>query len=282
MALQRKGRILLFDCGEGTQMRLIEAGLRPTRIDAVFITHLHGDHFFGLMGLVSSLSLLDRQDPMTIVGPTGLAAVFEMMPGIEPQWLPFELEFVELPDTLEKEVVYQTDEFWVEARPIEHRTFTAGYRFEERPNPGHLDVEKARALGVTDYMHYRALKRGEAVTLPDGRTVQPDEVVGPEQKGRSFAYVTDTRPCETGSILARGADLVYHDATFTDEHAERAVETAHSTVREAAEVARKARASRLLIGHFSARHTDASKLLDEAREAFKNTDVAEELKRYAL
>lgn len=281
VALRRKGRILLFDCGEGTQMRLIEAGLKPTRVDAVFITHLHGDHFFGLMGLLSTLSLMDRTDPLTIVAPVGLATIIYDMPGLNMEWLDFEVTFRELHDTLKHDVVLEDSEYTVEARPIDHRTFTAGYRFEERPRPGHLDPERARELGVTDYAHFRALKRGENVTV-DGRVISPEEVVGPERPGRSFAYVTDTRPCENGCVLARGADLIYHDATFTEAHSERALETAHSTAREAAEVARRASAKRLLLGHFSARYTDPAGLLEEAQSVFQNTEVAEELKRYAL
>lgn len=282
MALVRKGRVLLFDCGEGAQMRLIQAKLSPMRIDAVFITHLHGDHFFGLMGLVSTLSMMHREEPLTIVSPLGLQDLFARMPGLELDRLPFQLEFLELPDTFRDEVVFETEEYFVEARPLEHRTPTAGYRFEERPKPGHLDVGRARELGVNDYAHYRALKRGESVELSGGRSVRPEDVVGPEQEGRSFAYITDTRPCQDGRVLARSADLVYHDATFTDEHLDRAVETAHATAREAAEVARDAGAHKLLIGHFSARHTDPFGLLAEARAVFKNTEVAEELKRYAL
>ena len=282
MALIRHGRILLFDCGEGTQMQLMEAGLRPTRIDAVFVTHFHGDHYFGLMGLLSTLSMFKRDDPMTVVGPQGLTAFMENIPGLDLQWLSFTLSFVELHEGMSNEIVYETAEFVVEARPIEHRTFTAGYRYEERPKPGHLDVERARALGVSDYAHFRALKQGQAVNLEDGRRITPEMVVGPAHAGKSFAYVTDTRPCETGRVLARGADLVYHDATFTEEHADRAAETGHSTAREAASVARDAKARRLLIGHFSARHTDTARLLREARSVFKNTDAAEELKRYSL
>ncbi len=281
VALVRKGRILLFDCGEGTQMRLLEAGLKPTRIDVVCITHLHGDHFFGLMGLLSTLSLMDRVAPMTIVAPVGLAGVVYDMPGLNMDWLDYDVTFVELPDTMQREVVYEDVDFFVEARPLEHRTFAAGYRFEEYPKSGHLDPDRARELGVTEYADFRALKRGEAVAV-DGRVVSPDEVVGPERPGRSFAYVTDTSPCENGRVLARNADLMYHDATFTEAHRKRALETAHSTARGAADVARRAGAGRLLLGHFSARYTDTNGLLEEGQAVFQNTEVAEELKRYSL
>lgn len=280
-ALLRKGRVLLFDCGEGTQMRFIEAGLKITRIDAVFITHFHGDHYFGLPGLVSTLSMINREDPLSIIGPVGIGEAIATMPGINLDRSSLPVQFVELHETFDRRVVYETEDVYVEARPIDHRTFAAGYRFEERSKPGHLDVERARELGVTDYEDYRKLKSGRSVQV-NGRMVTPGMVVGPDQPGRSFAYVSDTRPCDTGRILARSADILYHEATFTEKHADNAVRTGHSTAREAAEVALRAEAKRLLIGHFSARHADPSVLLDEAREVFKNTDVAEELKRYSL
>ena len=280
-ALVRKGRVLLFDCGEGTQMRFIQAGLKITRIDAVFITHFHGDHYFGLFGLISTLLMIGREDPICIVGPTGIAEAVGAMPGINLDRSAMHVAFIELHEALDHRVVYETDEVFVEARPIDHRAFAVGFRFQEKEKPGRLDVERARQLGVTDYRQYRDLKAGRSVEV-DGRTVTPEMVVGPERPGRSFAYVTDTRPSENGRILSRKADLVYHEATFTDKHAEKAFRTGHSTAREAAEVARRAQARKLLIGHFSARHTDPSDLLAEAREVFKNTDVAEELKRYSL
>lgn len=281
LALCRKGRVLLFDCGEGTQMRFLQAGLKITRLDAVFITHFHGDHYFGLPGLLSTLTLLKRRDSLTVVGPAGIGGALDATPGLDLDRANFPLELVELHDAFTHDVVYRTDELFVEARPIDHRTFAAGFRFQERPKPGNLDVERARELGITEYEDFRSLKAGRAVRV-NGRIVKPDEVVGPERPGRSFAYISDTRPCETGRVLARNADLVYHEATFTDHHAQRAVETGHSTAREAAGIAESSGARRLLIGHISARHEDPATLLSEARETFKNTEVAEELKRYRL
>lgn len=282
MALWRQGRVLLFDCGEGTQFRLIASGLNRSRIDAVFITHFHGDHFYGLMGLLSTLALLGREEPMTIVGPAGIEAALSDVPGLNPSWLSFPMAFVELDEGFAHAVVLETPEYVVTARPIEHRIFTAGYRFEEKARPGSLDVEKARALGVTDFRYYPRLKAGEAITLPDGRVVRPEEVVGPPKPGASFAYVSDTRPCESGRLLAEGVDLLYHEATFGSEYQENAIETAHSTAAEAAQIARDAGARRLLIGHFSARYTDPAPLVAEARAVFQNTEAAEELKRYTL
>lgn len=281
-ALWRKGRLLLFDCGEGTQLRLLDAGLNRSRIDAIFITHFHGDHFYGLMGMISTLALLERETPLTVVGPEGTEEIMRAMPGLGGEWLSFPLRYVELAEGFEQRIVYETEEYHVEARPLEHRVFTIGYRFEEKPRPGHLDPEKAEALGVTDYAHFRQLKRGETVTLENGRTVQPEEVVGPERPGASFAYLMDTRPCATGRMLALEADLVYHEATFDQAMQARAKETGHATAREAAEVAQAAGARKLLLGHFSARYSDLEPLVEEARAVFSNTEAAEELKRYTL
>ncbi|MDX1545650.1 MAG: ribonuclease Z [Rhodothermales bacterium] len=280
--LARQGRLLLFDCGEGTQFQLARAGLKSTHLDAVFITHLHGDHLYGLPGLISTLALLEREAPLALVGPAGTEAFVRALPGLDGGRPGFPIRFTELDEAFGGGRVYETDAFTVEARPVDHRVFTVGYRFAERTRPGSLDVEKARALGVTDWRHYRALKAGEAVVLGDGRTVAPEAVVGPPRPGLVVAYVTDTRPCAGGVALAAGADLLYHEATFTEQHHERAVATGHSTAREAAEVARRAGAERLLIGHFSARYPDPAPLVAEARAVFQNTEAADELNRYVL
>lgn len=281
MALVRDGRILLFDCGEGTQIRMIHAGVKHMRIEAIFITHFHGDHFFGLFGLLSTLALLKRSHPLTVVGPLGIADLVRRLPGLSEAWLPFAVEYVELSDTLVHEVVYDTTEFTVTARPVEHRTFTAGFRYEEKPRPGTLNVELARALGVTDPLQYRHLKQGRTVRA-GGREVRAEDVMGPARRGCTFSYVTDTRPCEGGVMLARDADLLYHEATFGENLAQRAIDTGHTTAAEAARVARDAGATRLLIGHFSARYKDVSSLLGEARAVFPATEAAEELRQYAI
>ena len=280
LAYLRQGRLLLFDCGEGTQFRLLHAGLKGTRLDAIFITHLHGDHCYGLAGLLSTLALMERTDALTLVGPAGLEAFVRCLPGLAET--PFPMDFVELAEDFEQATVFETAALRVTARPVEHRLFTVGFRVEEASRPGHLDVEAARALGVTDFRQYRALKAGQAVVGAGGQRVEPAQVVGPPQPGRVFAYLTDTRPCAAGVALAEGADLVYHEATFAEALHERAVETGHATAREAAEVARRAGARRLLLGHFSARYRDVAPLVAEARAVFQNTEAAEELKRYLV
>ena len=282
LAIERKGRVLLFDCGEGTQYRLLHAGLKRTRVDAVFVTHLHGDHCYGLPGLLSTLALQERTDPVTLVVPSGGRAMLAAIPGDAPEDLPFPLRIREIEDGLTRAVVYETEEFTVEACPLDHRGFAMGFRFEERTRPGRFDPERARALGVPEGPAFGCLQEGESVTAVDGTTVQPEQVMGPPRPGIAGAYVTDTRPCDGGRVLADDADLLYHDATFADKHRTRAKTTGHSTARQAAAVARDAGAQWLLLGHLSARYPDPAPLEREARSVFPASEIAEELRRYEL
>lgn len=282
LAVERKGRLLLFDCGEGTQYRLLDADLSRARIDAIFVTHLHGDHCYGLPGLLSSMALQQRTDPVTLVAPTGTQAMLEAIPGAAPSKLPFPVDVREWGEELTEALVYETSEVTVTARPLEHRTFAMGFRLEERARPGRFQPETARALGVSEGPAFARLQSGESVTVEDGSTVQPAQVLGPPRPGISVAYVTDTRPCDGGRALAQDVDLLYHDATFGEALHDRAVTTGHSTAREAAEVARAAGAKRLLLGHISARYDDPTPLEMEARTVFSESSLAEELRRYSL
>lgn len=282
VAVKRKGRLLLFDCGEGTQYRLLHANLNRGRVDAIFVTHLHGDHCYGLPGLLETLSLQQRTDPVTVVVPEGGRALLKSVLREAPDELRYPLELIEIEEEFRHAVVYETDELTVEARPLNHEGFAMGFRLEERDRPGRFHPDQARTLGVPEGPAFGQLQAGESVTLDDGTTVQPSHVVGPARPGISMAYVTDTRPCEGGHLLAQDADLLYHDATFTDDHHARAIETGHSTAREAAEVAREAGADRLLLGHISARYDDPTPLEREAQSVFSPSRIAEELRAYLL
>ncbi len=283
LAVERKGQVLLFDCGEGTQYRLREAGLSWARIEAIFVTHLHGDHCYGLPGLLSTMELQQRADPVTLVLPPGGPAMLRAVPGAMPARLSFPVHVVEAGVARDQSTVYETDEVVVKARRLDHReAFTMGFRVAERTRPGRFDPERARALGVPEGPAFGRLQNGRPVTTPAGTTVRPEQVLGPPRPGVVAAYVTDTRPCPGGRALAEEADLLYHDATFADDHAARADETGHSTARQAATVARESGATRLLLGHLSARYPDPTPLEREARSVFPEAEVAEELRRYAL
>ncbi len=282
VALVRQESAMLFDCGEGTQARLLEARIRFSKIKAVFITHLHGDHLFGLFGLLSTMSLLRREEGVAIAGPAGIREMVEAMPGLAGDDLSFVVRFVELHDDEKRIPVFEAAGYRVFARSVDHGVPSFGYRYEESPTPGSLDVDHARSLGVHRFEDFRALKAGMAVRSESGETVQPSEVVGPATPGGVFAYAGDTRPCAGVTDLAKNADILYHEATFSADMADRARETGHSTTVEAAAMARAAPARRLLLSHFSARYSDAATLVDEAREVFPATEAAEELRRYAL
>ena len=281
-AVWRDGRLLLFDCGEGTQLRLLEAGLNRARLDAVFVTHFHGDHLYGLPGLVTTLGLLGRTRPLTVVGPEGIADIVHGVPGLSADWLSFEIHWMELAEGFGHAVVYETPGLTVEARPLDHRVFAAGYRLQEKARPGTLDAAAARAAGLTEGRQFARLKRGEPVTLADGTVVRPEGLVGPERPGASFAYCLDTMPCEGARRLAEEATLLLHEATFAEELRDQARKTGHSTARDAAVTACDAGAERLLLTHFSARYADPAPLVEEARAVFPNTDAAEELRRYVV
>ena len=278
--VRREGRLVLFDCGEGTQLQLVRGGLTRGSLDAICITHLHGDHLFGLPGLITTLSLLERTDPLTVVGPVGVRAFLEAAPGLTPDGGPFPIRFVELAAGPDRAVVYENAHVTIEARPLAHRVPCWGYRYAERDRPGSVDGEAARAAGVTEGWQFDALKRGETVTLDDGTALPPDGLVGPVKPGAVFAYVLDTAPCPGAVALAQDADLVLHEATFAGEHTERAAETGHSTARQAAETARDAAARRLLMTHVSARYATTDDLVTQARRVFPASDVAVELERY--
>jgi ribonuclease Z len=278
VALVREGEWMLFDCGEGTQMQLLRTSLRLSRLRYVFVTHLHGDHVLGLPGLLGTLNLSRHDQPVSLFGPPGLARYMRDV-GRAIHFHPvFPLEVFEV----EPGIVLETPAFTVEARRLNHRVVAFGYALEEKPRPGRFDVEAARRLGIPPGPLYGRLQRGEAVALDGGRRVEAHEVVGPARPGLRFCYCTDTGPSDGALRLARGADLLVHEATYTDDMAEEATARGHSTAAGAARVARAAEARRLLITHFSPRYDDPAPLLAEARAIFPNTTAAYDLIEVAV
>lgn len=280
--LTHRGRHVLFDCGEGTQYRLRTADISTSRIDVIAITHLHGDHCYGLPGLLSSMAMHQRTHPLVCIGPPELATWLRATPGASPDDLPFACMLRITSPPPASTTVWRSPDAWIEARALEHRVPVMGYRWATRTRAGQLDAERARTLGVTHPPDFGRLKAGRAVTLDDGTHVRPEQVLGPPRPGVSCSYVTDTRPCAGSRALASRADLVYHDATFADDHAARAHETGHSTASQAAQTAREAGAKHLLLGHLSARYENWTSLEAEARRIHPNTDGAVEMQSYRV
>ncbi|MEX2641340.1 MAG: ribonuclease Z [Balneolales bacterium] len=279
LALWREGCTFLFDCGENTQMRMLQAGMKRSKIEYIFISHLDGDHIFGLLGLLSTFQLQRRDKKLTIVGPERIREFVEVNMKLAGLDLNFELEFTLLKEGFEHQVVVDDKEYFVEARPLQHTSFCVGYRFQEKDKPGKVDAEKAASLGITEDQHYKDLKAGKDVTLADGSTVKSSDIVGEHQKGQSFAYVTDTNFCENAILLADNVTILYHEATFSHSLKEKADESGHSSAQEAAIVAKTANVEKLVLSHFSARYTNQFVLLKEAKAVFANSWLANELKQ---
>ncbi|MBN2730961.1 MAG: ribonuclease Z [Balneolaceae bacterium] len=278
VALWREGSVYLFDCGENTQMRMLQGGLKRSQIDCIFISHFDTDHFSGLIGLLSTLQLQRRENTLKLIGPKGLQDFVEWNFDFADVELQYPIEYVELEEGFEEERVVDEDEFYVEARPLNHSRFCVGYRFQEKDRPGKVDAEKAKAQGISEDWQYKDLKAGKDVELEDGTVVKSMDIVGHPRPGDSFAYVTDTRYCPNAVKLGKNTNILFHEATFTDSLSEKAEETGHSTAKVAARVANEAKTKLLVITHFSARYTNEYVLLREARDDFFPTWIATELR----
>jgi ribonuclease Z len=277
LAVAREAEWLLCDCGEGTQMQITRAGLSPSRLSAVFITHLHGDHFNGLPGLLSTMGLDRRTRGLGLTGPQGIREYLDLLERLRVAFLTYPVELRQFNSLAESTVVYETAEYSVSALALDHRLFALGYRIDERPRAGRFNVEQARKLGVPEGPLWGRLQSGEDVRLVDNSVVRSSDVMGAARPGKSIAYCLDTRPCAMAVQLARNVDLLIHEATYTEEFASEAQQYGHSTAAQAARTARDAGARRLLITHFSTRFPDPSPLLEEARAIFPDTILAEDL-----
>lgn len=262
-------------------MQVVRAGLSMHKLAGVFITHLHGDHFNGLSGLLSTMALERRERSLALVGPSGIGEYLETLGKLRILFYNYPIALTEFAidgfDHRAEAVVYESEQHWIVTRPLDHRIFALGYRVNERTRPGRFNVEKARELGIPYGPLYGRLQAGESIELADGRAVHPGDVLGPPRPGKSVAYCLDTRPCANSTALAAGADWLIHEATYTADLVEEAHSYGHSTARQAAETAKLAGARKLLITHFSSRYADPQPLLEEARSVFRETTMAEDL-----
>ncbi|HSS05488.1 MAG TPA: ribonuclease Z [Solirubrobacterales bacterium] len=257
----RGGDRLLFDCGEGTQ-RQMQRSLGLVQVDEIYFTHFHADHFLGLPGLLKTYDLTEREKPLTVYGPRGLRDLFQSLARVIGR-VGYKLELVEL----DAGDAVPRDGAEVRAFPVEHSVRAFGYALVEAERPGRFDPEAAKRLGVEEGPDFAALQRGEAVEGSSG-PVQPGEVMGDSRPGRTVVITGDTAPCRATVEAARGAELLVHDASFAEEEAQRAADTGHSTVGQAAAVAREAEVKLLALVHISSRY-HVGKVLDEAKEVFE-------------
>lgn len=278
--LDERGATWLFDCGEATQHQILHTAIRPRRIEHIFITHLHGDHLFGLPGLLGSRSFQSGETPLTVFGPKGIRAFVETALSVSGTRLRYELNIAEI----EEGVIFDDERFQVIAKRLDHGMLSYGFRVVEKDLPGPLLVDRLKALGVRPGPIYQQIKQGKTVMLDDGTVIDGREFVGPPQKGRIVAVLGDTRFCEAAIELARDADVVVHEATFAAAEQRLAHDYFHSTTTDAAEVARRAGAKRLILTHISSRYQGeaALRLVAEARKVFPNTDLAADFASFSI
>jgi len=283
LRLPQRAEVWLFDCGEGTQHQLLRSDLKTSQISRIFITHLHGDHIFGLMGLLASCGLAGNPSQIDIYGPPGLDRYLQACRRYSHSHFSYPVQV----HTVQPGVVYEDLEFVVSCCPLKHRVTTFGYRVSEKDRPGRFDVEKAVALGVPPGPIYGQLKQGKQVTLPDGRQLNGVDFCGSAEAGRKIAYCTDTIYCDNAVELAQDADVLIHEATFAHQDAELAYQRSHSTSTMAAQVALMAQAKLLFLTHFSPRYAPGNTLqlddlLEGARAIFPNTKLAYDFLAYDI
>ncbi len=271
--LQRKDEQIMFDCGEGVQRQMISAKGGFHRKMRIFITHMHGDHVLGLPGLLQTMALLGRERKLDIYGPRGIKQFLACVKKTVQFVLTFQIDVHEI-ETLG--VVCEEPEYVVQAIRANHVIPSLSYAFLEKPRLGKFYLEKAKHFGVPEGPLWSQLQQGKSVKLSGGRIVKPRQVVGSSRAGRKVVYTGDTRPFKELVNFAAEADLLIHDATLADDLAERADTDGHSTSSQAAETAKKAKAKLLILTHVSARYDDVSLLLNQAKEIFENTQVAED------
>jgi ribonuclease Z len=283
LRLPQRAELWLFDCGEGTQHQIIRSDLKISQLCRIFITHMHGDHIFGLTGLLASCGLAGNVQRVDIYGPPGLNDYLQAVARYSYTHFSYPIKV----HTVRPGVIYEDDEFTVSCGPLHHRITAFGYRVVEKDRSGRFDIEKAKELAIPSGPVYGQLKRGETVTLNDGRVIDGSTLCGPTEIGRKIAYCTDTVYCEEAVGLAEDADVLIHEATFAHQDADMAFQRLHSTSTMAAQTALGAGAHRLIMTHFSPRYAPGNNvelkdLLQEARAIFPNTEMAYDFLTYEV
>ena len=283
LRLPQRAEMWLFDCGEGTQHQILRSDLKMSQISRIFITHMHGDHIFGLMGLLASCGLAGNVQRVDIYGPPGLSEYLQAGSRYSHTHFSYPIKV----HTISPGIIYEDEEFTVSCNFLHHRITAFGYRVAEKDRPGRFDIEKAKALQIPPGRVYGQLKRGETITLSDGRVIDGNQLCGPTEIGRKIAYCTDTVYCDGAVELAQDVDLLIHEATFAHQDADMAFQRLHSTTTMAAQTALAAGAHQLIMTHFSPRYSPANSLdlkdlLQEGRAIFSNTDMAYDFMTYEV
>ncbi|MCI3196633.1 MULTISPECIES: ribonuclease Z [Bacillus] len=271
--LEERRSVWLFDCGEATQHQILHTSIKPRKIEKIFITHMHGDHVYGLPGLLGSRSFQGGEDELTIYGPKGIRAFIETSLNVTATRLTYPLAIIEI----EEGVIFEDDQFTVTAKPVIHGVPAFGYRVQEKDMPGALKADLLKEMKIPPGPIYQKIKQGEEVTLEDGRVINGRDFLDEPKKGRVVAFSGDTRVCSNVKELAAGADVLVHEATFAKGDDKLAHDYFHSTTEQAAKTAKEAGAKKLILTHISARYQGEASLqmlLTEAEDIFPNSMTA--------
>ncbi|MRX74366.1 ribonuclease Z [Bacillus lacus] len=278
--LEERGAVWLFDCGEATQHQILHTTIKPRKIEKIFITHMHGDHIYGLPGLLGSRSFQAGEEKLEIYGPKGIAEYIESSLRLSRTYVNYPINIHEI----EEGLIFEDSQFTVEAKLLEHGIPSYGYRIREKDTAGPLLVDDLQSIGVKPGPLYKKLKEGETVILEDGRILNGRDFLGPEKQGKIVTILGDTRICRKSEELAADADVLVHEATFGVADEALAYEYYHSTTSQAAKIAVRANVKKLILTHISARYqgNEADILLKEARDLFENTFVAADFSQYSI
>ncbi len=274
--LEINNHMFLIDCGEGTQVQLRRHKIKFNRIKHIFISHLHGDHFFGLVGLISTFRLLTRETDLHIYGPVGIKEIVTLQMKLADSWTNYKLIFHELSSN-NSELIFEDDTVEVFTIPLNHRIYTNGFLFKEKEGKRKLDMDLVEEANI-NVAYYRKLTQGFDVINEDGVLINNESVTKPGTKPKSYAFCSDTYYKEDIVPIIKNADVLYHESTFLDKHEHLALKTKHSTAKQAATIAQKANVGTLLLGHYSTRYDGLDAFKEEAQEVFANVQLCEDSK----
>ena len=270
--LEVNGDLFLIDCGENTQIQLRKFGIKFNRIRNIFISHLHGDHFYGLIGLISTFRLLGRKSELNVFGPKGIKEIITIQLSYSKSWTNYNLIFHEL-SSEKSEVIFENNKIVISTIPLNHRVYTNGFLFKEKIGLRKIN-KSATNLNLVDRSFYQNLKLGKDFVDNNGKVILNTELTLNPNKPKSYAYCSDTKYEESIVSIIKGVDVLYHESTFLEEHSKIALKTKHSTAAQAATISKLSNSKKLILGHFSTRYSDFSKFIDEAKNNFENVELA--------
>lgn len=278
--LNIKNHLFLIDCGEGTQVQLRRCKVKFSRIRHIFISHLHGDHYFGLIGLISTFALIGRDAELHIYGPKGIKEITLLQLKLGKSWIKYPLFFHEL-ESKESQVIYEDDKVSVETIPLKHRVYTNGFLFKEKIGDRRLNVIEAKKAKI-DVSYYQKIKQGFDVENEEGDIILNKDITFDPEKPKSYAFCSDTAYYPECVPQIKNATALYHESTFLEEHKSMCSPTKHSTAKQAALIAKEANVGRLILGHYSTRYTSIDKFSEEAEPVFENVELAEDGKAFVI